>query len=85
MPKNLVVCPNCESHGTKTVLGEIDKDGYFAVLRFHNGYTRITGHDFAVVCGNCGETIYIRKEAHGTDSYIRESRISRLSFVGTII
>jgi hypothetical protein len=68
--KNLIVCGNCLTNGTKSVLGEIDENGYFAILRFHNGYTRIVGKDFAVLCGGCGEPTYIRKGADGTaDAY----------------
>lgn len=55
------------------MLGEIDSDGYFAVLRFHRAYTRIKGNDFAVICGLCNEPTYIRKEANGTYSSQRVS------------
>ena len=43
-------------------MGEITPEGYFAVMRFHRGYTNIIGKDFAVVCGACNEAQYIRKE-----------------------
>jgi hypothetical protein len=82
--KNLIVCGRCLTSGTKSILGEIDQDGFFAVLRFHRGYTRITGKDFAVLCGACGEPTYIRKEeSNGTHSSIGQSWFYRTEFVGT--
>lgn len=69
--KNLVICPDCQANGTKSILGEIDDDGYFSILRFHRAYTRIKGKDFAVICGVCNEPTYIRKEADGTSSINR--------------
>ena len=83
MAKNLIICPNCIQKGKKSVLGEIDPDGFFAILRFHNGYTRIKGNDFAVYCGVCSEPTYIRKEERGTDSNIGVAWIHRESFSGT--
>ena len=83
MQKQLIVCGNCQTHGTKSVLGEITPEGYFAVLRFHQGYTKIVGRDFAVICGGCGEPTYIRKDNNGTSSPQRISWVHSQSFTGT--
>jgi hypothetical protein len=61
--KKLVKCPNCEVNGKAEVLGEIDENGNFIVLRFHKGSTIISGDRFEVTCGNCGEKVY-RKEVN---------------------
>ena len=59
--RNLVRCPSCENNGRMNVLGEIDSQGHFLILRFHNGITRVIGDSFTVVCDLCSEPIYIRK------------------------
>lgn len=61
--KKLVQCPNCANNGIKSILGELGTSGNFLILRFHRGYTEITGKDYGVICGNCREPVYIRKEA----------------------
>ena len=58
MKRNLIICPKC----LKQVLGEILPNRMFRIMRFHNGYTDIAGRDFGVVCGACGELVFIRKE-----------------------
>ena len=52
------------------VLGQINDDGSFLIKRGGQNYTKITGDNFSVLCGDCGEPVY-RKEEHGTDSNIR--------------
>ena len=59
--RSLLQCPNCEKIGRRNILGEIDPNGHFLVLRFHKGITRIIGDSFTVVCDYCNEPIYIRK------------------------
>lgn len=59
--KNLVQCPSCELNGRRNILGEIDSNGHFLVLRFHKGITRIIGNSFQVVCDLCNEPIFYRK------------------------
>ena len=59
--RNLIVCPKCKENKITQVLGEIDDWGHFLVMRFHQGITRIVGGSFAVVCGKCGELVYIKK------------------------
>lgn len=61
MNKSLISCPSCEKKGQRQILGEIDSDGFFTVLRFHKGTTKIISNQFAVICGGCGETVFIRK------------------------
>ena len=78
MNKQLIICPKCEIGGRKQVLGEIDNDGYFTVMRFHKGTTKIISNQFAVVCGGCGDTVFIRK---GGQNEIHSQRIVR--FLGT--
>ena len=63
-------------------LGEM-VDGVFKIMRFHNNYTNIVGKDFAVICENCKEPVFIRKEDNGTNSDIRIAWLHSESFVGT--
>jgi len=66
MKKNLLRCPNC----LKQILGEMLPDGIFRIMRFHNGYTDVVGSDFGVICGNCNETVFIRKGVdYGSSSF----------------
>jgi hypothetical protein len=60
--KTLVVCPDCEIKGFKSILGEIGTDGDFLVQRFHQGFTIIESPQFNIVCGKCHGTAYIRSE-----------------------
>lgn len=69
MNKNLVICPVCTEHGTRSILGE-DQNGTFSIMRFHQAYTKIVGSNFSVICGNCNEKTMIRKE-HNERSNIR--------------
>jgi len=63
MQKQLIICPTCNSVGTKAVLGEMTSEGNFRIMRFHRSYTDVFGKDFGVKCGNCGENVFIRKES----------------------
>ena len=58
--KKLIYCPRCEANGEKNVLGEIDEDGDFVVLRFSKGLTRVSGREFEVIC-KCGERVFYRR------------------------
>ena len=53
--KKLVVCANCQTQGTRSVLGEYTTEGAFLVMRFHRGYTMIQAENYMVICGNCSE------------------------------
>jgi hypothetical protein len=76
MKRNLVICPRCREQGHLSVLGEIDEQGRLAVMRFHQGLTRIGGRDFWVVCGRCGELVYIkRKPAAGSQVFMSQQVI----------
>src|SRR3990167_6855291 len=82
--KLLIACGNCENQGTRSILGEITPEGYFAVMRFHRGYTNIIGKDFAVVCGACNEPQYIRKEEINGTPNITYQRGQDTRIYGTI-
>ena len=59
--KTLVICGNCERNGNRaSVLGEIDEEGYFVVMRFHKGFTKIKSQEFSVICGACGNVTFQR-------------------------
>lgn len=62
MNKRLIRCPGCEAKGKKEVLGEIDEEGNFCVLRFHKGLTKIKADEFSVECGVCGELVFYRSK-----------------------
>lgn len=59
-PRNLLICANCFTQGTKSVLGELTSDGAFVVMRFHNGYSKIIAENYTVVCGAC-DSINMRR------------------------
>ena len=58
--KQLVICSSCQEKGIISVLGEIDTEGYFVVMRFHKGYTKVKAEHFLVVCGACNTPNYKR-------------------------
>ena len=64
--KRLLLCPVCEERGVKEILGELDEDGSFIVMRHRgngvNGETKIISNSFEVKCGNCQEVVFYRKE-----------------------
>lgn len=66
--KKLVICPHCLKNGKKEILGEVDEQGNFNVLRFHKGNTKIIAPEFAIEC-TCGEIVYRRTNPDGTVSY----------------
>lgn len=60
--KNLIVCGNCESHGQKSVLGEMGTSGEFIVQRFHQGETIIKAPILSIICGVCKNVAFYRNE-----------------------
>lgn len=62
--KKLVKCSYCQEHGTVSVLGEVQIDGSFTVMRFHRGYTKIYAENFLIVCGACDTENYVRGTYH---------------------
>ena len=59
--KLLVKCPTCESNGKKEVLGEINEDGNFSIMRYHPGYTSktvIMSNTYSIICGGCGQIVF---------------------------
>lgn len=87
----LIVCPNCEKlHGAIkgiNILGRIEPDGGFLILRFHSAKTIIYGEHFQVMCGNCKEIVYIHMERreNGTVSYHGSIGLFGTALVGTLI
>lgn len=62
--KDLLICPYCEKNNEIKVLGELESNGTFKIIRFHKlykGSTKIIGRDFAIICGTCNNSVYIRK------------------------
>jgi hypothetical protein len=76
-----VRCPNCETGGKREVLGEVDENGNFVVMRFHKGTTIIKGDNLKVICGVCGEEVYRKEANNGKDSNIRVAWMVSESFV----
>lgn len=66
-PKKLVICPYCANKGKREILGELDENGNFSVLRFHKGNTTIISKEFSVQC-TCGEVVFTRRNPDGTVS-----------------
>jgi predicted aconitase with swiveling domain len=60
--KNLLVCPICRENQIKSILGEVDKRGNVIVERHHLSTTVISGKQFSLNCGKCGNKIMIRLE-----------------------
>lgn len=85
--KKLVKCPNCELNGKSQVLGEINENGDFVVLRFHKGSTIISGENLKVTCGGCGEVVYRKEVQNEQNRSIGIPWIHRQTFmqvVGTL-
>lgn len=55
---NLIICGKCQREGKQSILGEVTVDGLVSVQRFHQGFTRISGSNFIIYCGECGEAAY---------------------------
>jgi hypothetical protein len=62
MKKKLIICPNCEKKGQREILGEVEDNKTFNVLRFHRGLTKIIAKEFIIVCGKCNELVFIRRK-----------------------
>lgn len=58
--KLLVKCSYCQEHGTVSVLGEVQKNDVFEVMRFHKGTTKIIAENFIIICGVCDHPQYVR-------------------------
>jgi hypothetical protein len=63
--KHLVICPKCLARGKKEILGEVDENGNFSVLRFHKGATVFIATEYAIQC-QCGEIVYQKVRPDGT-------------------
>lgn len=75
----LIKCPNCEVGGIKQNLAAINDDGSISVRRRRSlrnwDQTIIVGNNFSLICGNCGEAAFVRKD---NDESLSD-RIPRLS------
>jgi len=60
MVKKLIICPKCEENGVKNILGELDDNGDFIILRFSHQKTKLRGSVFEVICDKCGEKVFYR-------------------------
>jgi hypothetical protein len=88
----LLVCNNCLRNGIKQTIAELLPSGYISIERRHHkidGYdhTVITGSDFSLICGNCGNTIMKRERRENELFGFRQSWIFRgtpMQEVGTI-
>jgi hypothetical protein len=84
--KNLIICGACEANGTKSILGELNDDGEFLVQRFHQGFTIIKSPVYAVICGGCHGTVFIRNEGTilpNSGTWIHREQTT-VSFRGTV-
>lgn len=51
------------------VLASIDDDGRIVILRFHKGETIVEADHMNIICGTCGERVFIReKNVTNTDN-----------------
>ena len=62
LTRQLIKCPTCEKRDRKVILGEMLPDGTLSIMRYHgkDGYTKIVGNDFSVICHFCSEKVFIR-------------------------
>lgn len=64
--KKIIRCPNCEEKGIKQNLAEILPSGLVVILRRGRGqyaeYTIVGGKDIYLICGVCGNIVYIQKK-----------------------
>lgn len=71
MNRKLITCPDCQLKGTKQNLAEIREDGMISVQRIrkyikpgegkYKNHTLIGGSKLFIVCGNCGNKVFIRE------------------------
>ena len=61
---NLISCPDCEERGIKQNLAEITEEGIVIQrIRKHSNlkeYTIIGGSSLFIICGRCGNKVFIR-------------------------
>jgi len=84
---NLIICPNCElkrdanGHSIRQILGEVTDRGDVLILRFHDGYTIVSGQDFNIRCGKCLEIVYYRRQDYEKISITQEVKCFNGSMV----
>jgi len=64
--KKIIRCPKCEENGRSQNIGELLEKDYIGIQRvnrkkYGKDYTIIQGTDFKLICGHCGETVFVRK------------------------
>lgn len=66
--KKIIRCPVCEKNGIKQSLAEVLDSGMVSILRRGYGkyaeYTVVSGSEFTLKCGNCGNTVFVRQSKH---------------------
>ena len=83
MAKALIGCPTCENKGIRQILGELDPDGNFVIMRFHNGFTKIRGSEFEVICDKCNEPTFFRRTERREDGAMSNNGVKRVFGFGT--
>jgi hypothetical protein len=54
----LVTCPECLLSGKRQILGSVNANGEFIILRFHHGTTMIKSSAYSIGCA-CGYLLSI--------------------------
>jgi hypothetical protein len=58
--KKFLICPKCQDNGLFKPLGELDEFGRLKIKR-RIDYTIIDGAEYNVICGNCGEIVFMKR------------------------
>ena len=92
--KTLIRCPKCESEGRTKTIGLLFSNGMVSVQREFipakgsiepkRDYTIISGKDFSLICGFCGEEVY-RKEGLDESINYGSIRFCGGTFIQTIV
>ncbi len=64
MNNGLLICPICESGGTRSILGSVTHNNELVVLRFRSTTTTIKALEYTVFC-DCGFGTTINYVANG--------------------
>jgi hypothetical protein len=85
--KKFLICPTCQKNGLFKPLGELDDQGRLVIKR-RLDYTIIEGESYNVLCGNCGEIVFVRRIGERREDEklnFGSIGIYRETFIGTII
>lgn len=71
MNRQIIRCPVCEEKGEKQNLAELLPTGQISIQRIRKGarggikrfanHTVVDGCDIILICGNCGEQVFLRR------------------------